>query len=303
MEIVSVAPAAMTAAPDQSTVQRRRRLKARLWKLAAHALLLGLLFVMLYPVLWLISSSLRHQDDIFHEPGLWPTSFTLQNYVNGWHFFQGFTFGDFFINSFLIAFLCILGNLVACSLAAYAFARLRFPLKNLFFALMLGSIMLPVHVQLIPQYIVFLNLGWVNTYIPLVMPKWLATDAFFVFLMVQFMRNLPRELEEAAEIDGASFWHRYWHIILPLSMPAIVTTALFTFIFTYNDYLSQLIYLTSLNKTTVPLALRLFIDSGGGTSNFGGLFAMSVLALGPVIGFFLATQRFIVQGFATTGLK
>lgn len=303
MAIASSAPAALAAARDPARARRRRRMKARLWKLGAHALLIGLLFVMLYPVLWLVSSSFRHQDDIFREPGLWPTSFTLDNYVSGWRFFEGFTFADFFVNSFLIAILCILGNLVSCSLAAYAFARLRFPLKTLWFALMLGSIMLPVHVQLIPQYIVFLNLGWVNTFIPLVLPKWLATDAFFVFLMVQFMRTLPRELEEAAEIDGAGFWQRYWRIILPLSSPAIVTTALFTFIFTYNDYLSQLIYLTSLDRTTVPLALRLFIDSGGGTSNFGGLFAMSVLSLGPVVGFFLASQRLIVQGFATTGLK
>jgi multiple sugar transport system permease protein len=137
----------------------------------------------------------------------------------------------------------------------------------------------------------------------MVVPKLLATDSFFIFLMVQFMRSLPRELEQAAQIDGASFWQRYFLIVLPLARPALVTTAVFTFIAAYNDYFSQLIYLTSPEKLTVPLALRLFIDSGGGTSNYGGLFAMSVLSLVPVIGFFLASQRLLVQGFATSGFK
>ena len=150
----------------------------------------------------------------------------------------------FFINSFIICALAIIGNLISCSMAAYAFARLNFRLKWLWFSLMLGSIMLPIHAQLIPQYIFFLKIGWVNTILPLVVPKFLATDAFFVFLMVQFMRSLPPELEQAATIDGASYWQRYWRIILPLSMPALVTTAVFTFIYTYNDFFSQLIYLT-----------------------------------------------------------
>lgn len=269
----------------------------------AHALLVALAFAMLYPVLWLVASSFRHQEDIFHNPGLWITSPTLENYISGWSFLERITFTDFFINSFLISGLCIIGNLLSCSMAAYAFARLQFRGRNMLFAIMLGTIMLPIHAQLIPQYILFLKIGWVNTILPLVTPKFLATDAFFIFLMVQFMRTLPRELEQAAAIDGASFWQRYWLVIMPLSRPALVTTALFTFIFTYNDYLSQLIYLTSTEKMTVPLALRLFIDSGGGASNFGGLFAMSVLSLGPVVGFFLASQRFLVQGFATSGFK
>jgi multiple sugar transport system permease protein len=269
----------------------------------AHALLIALAFAMLYPVLWLVASSFRQQEDIFHSPGLWVTSPTLENYVDGWSFLERVTFTDFFLNSFLISGLCIVGNLLSCSMAAYAFARLRFRGQNILFAIMLGTIMLPIHAQLIPQYIVFLKIGWVNTILPLVTPKFLATDAFFIFLMVQFMRTLPRELEQAAAVDGASFWQRYWLVILPLSRPALVTTALFTFIFTYNDYLAQLIYLTSTEKMTVPLALRLFIDGGGGTSNFGGLFAMSVLSLGPVVGFFLTSQRFLVQGFATSGFK
>jgi multiple sugar transport system permease protein len=268
-----------------------------------HLLLIGLLTLMLYPVLWMLTSSFRPADQIFSSDGLLPAHPTLQNFVVGWRFFGDRSFGTFFFNSFVLCAIAVVGNVVSCSMAAYAFARLRFPGKRVLFVIMLGTIMLPVHAQLVPQYIAFLKFGWIDTILPMVVPKLLATDSFFIFLMVQFMRSLPRELEQAAQIDGAGFWQRYVLIILPLARPALVTTAVFTFIAVYNDYFSQLIYLTSPEKLTVPLALRLFIDSGGGTSNYGGLFAMSVLSLVPVIGFFLASQRLLVQGFATSGFK
>ncbi len=291
---------------DREALRQSRARRARertLRHFSLHLLLILLLAVMLYPVIWMALSSLRPEDEIFGGLGLIPKTWTLQNYVTGWFLFGDRTFGDFFINSFIIAGLAVVGNLIACSMAAYAFARLNFRLKWFWFALMLGSIMLPIHAQLIPQYIFFLRIGWVNTILPLVVPKFLATDAFFVFLMVQFMRSLPPELEQAAMIDGASYWQRYWKIILPLSMPALVTTAVFTFINTYNDFFSQLIYLTNTDKMTVPVALRLFLDPSGGTSSFGGLFAMVFVSIGPVLGFFLASQRLLVRGIATQGFK
>jgi len=283
--------------------RRRRDSARRLRHFGLHVLLIGLLFVMLYPVLWMVLSSLRPEREIFGDMGFIPRNWTLENYVRGWHLFGNKTFGSFFINSFIICFFAVVGNLIACSMAAYAFARLKFRLRPILFALMLGTIMLPIHVQLIPQYIFFLNIGWVNTILPLVVPKFLAHDAFFIFLMVQFMRSLPPELEQAAVVDGASYWQRYWRIILPLSMPALVTTAVFTFINTYNDFFSQLIYLTDLDKLTVPVALRTFLDPSGGQSSFGGLFAMIIVSIGPVLGFFIASQRLLVRGIATTGLK
>ena len=290
--------------PEALKAHRRHRDNMRrLRHLGLHALLLGLLFIMLYPVIWMVLSSFRPELEIFAGRGLIPETWTLQNYVTGWNLFGGKTFGDFFINSFIICALAVVGNLFACSLAAYAFARLNFKLKWLWFALMLGTIMLPIHVQLIPQYIFFNNIGWVNTIYPLIVPKFLAHDAFYIFLMVQFMRSLPVELEQAAVVDGASFFQRFWRIILPLTMPALVTTAVFTFINTYNDFFSQLIYLTDTDKMTVPVALRLFLDPSGGTSSFGGLFAMVLVSIGPVLGFFLASQRLLVRGIATTGLK
>jgi multiple sugar transport system permease protein len=283
--------------------RRKRDNARRLRHFGLHLLLIFLLAIMLYPVIWMVFSALRPEAEIFGDMGFIPTNWTLENFVRGWQLYGDLTFTRFYINSFVISALAIVGNLLTCSMAAYAFARLKFKLKWLLFAVMLGTIMLPIHVQLIPQYIFFLNIGWVNTILPLVVPKFLATDAFFIFLMVQFMRSLPIELEQAAVVDGASYWQRYWRIILPLTMPALATTAVFTFIYTYNDFFSQLIYLTDTDKMTVPVALRLFLDPSGGQSSFGGLFAMVLVSIGPVLGFFLASQRLLVRGIATTGLK
>ncbi|WP_375599098.1 carbohydrate ABC transporter permease [Devosia sp. Naph2] len=290
--------------PQLLAEQRRRRFVARQLKgLALHGLLIALLGIMLYPVIWMVFSALRPEAEIFGDMGFIPTTWTLDNFIRGWQLYGDLTFTQFYINSFIIAGLAIVGNLLACSMAAYAFARLEFRGKWWLFGVMLLTMMLPIHVQLIPQYIFFLNIGWVNTILPLVVPKFLATDAFFIFLMVQFMRSLPIELEQAAVVDGASYWQRYWRIILPLSMPALATTAVFTFINTYNDFFSQLIYLTDTSRMTVPVALRLFLDPSGGASSFGGLFAMVLVSIGPVLGFFLASQRLLTKGIATQGFK
>lgn len=283
--------------------RQRRENNRRLRHFALHLVLIALLIVMLYPVIWMVFSAFRPEREIFGDVSFIPTNWTLENFINGWTLFGDKTFTLFFVNSLVISVLAILGNLIACSMAAYAFARLQFRLKWFWFAIMLGTIMLPIHVQLIPQYIFFLQIGWVNTILPLVVPKFLAHDAFFVFLMVQFMRSLPSELEQAAVVDGASYWQRYWRIILPLTMPALVTTAVFTFINTYNDFLGQLIYLTDIDTMTVPVALRLFLDPSGGQSSFGGLFAMVLVSIGPVLGFFLASQPLLTKGIATQGFK
>lgn len=267
-----------------------------------HLSIVLVLIVMLYPLAWLVVSSLRPTSEILGSYSLIPDSFRWENYVEGWNTLGSVTFGRMLLNSLFVAVASILGNLVACSLAAYAFARLEFRFKRTLFAIMLATIMLPYHVQVIPQYVLFLNIGWLDTYWPLVIPKFLATDAFFIFLMVQFMRGLPRELDAAAVVDGAGYFGIYRRIILPLTLPALATTAIFTFLFTWNDFFSPLLYLTSPDMYTVPLGLRSFLDSQS-ASAYGPMFAMAVVALGPVFGFFLASQRFLVEGVATTGLK
>lgn len=267
-----------------------------------HVLLTAASVVMLYPLLWMVMSSLKPDALIFSQPTALPQSLDLSNYVEGWNALS-VSFTTFYRNSFLIAGLAVIGNLAACSLTAYAFARLEFRLKRVWFALMLGTLMLPYHVTLVPQYVLFLNLGWVNTFLPLVVPKFLAVDAFFIFLMVQFFRGIPREIDEAAIMDGCGPWRIYWKIMLPLSTPVLATAAIFSFIWTYDDFLGPLIYLNDIHAYTVPLALRAFVDSSGGESLYGELFAMSTLSLVPVFVVFLAFQRLIIRGVALGALK
>ncbi|MGH3391622.1 MAG: carbohydrate ABC transporter permease [Actinomadura sp.] len=269
--------------------------------MSKHALLIAFGAVMLYPLLWMVSSSVKPTDVIFRDPSIWPTRLTLDNYVQGWaalpHPFQFYLW-----NSAVIAIAAIVGNLLSCSLAAYAFARLEFRGRKVFFALMLSTLMLPIQVLIIPQYVLFSQLGWIDTNLPLIVPKFFAHDAFFIFLMVQFIRSLPREIDEAARMDGCGHFRIYWRIIMPLSMPALVTSALFTFIWTWNDFFSQLIFLASPDLHTVPVALRSFLD-GQGETQWGQLFAMSIVGLAPIFGFFLAGQRYLTQGLATTGFR
>lgn len=270
-------------------------------RFSRHVILCVIGLVMMYPLLWLVSSSLKPNDLIFSDLALWPAEWNPANYAEGWTALE-YDFGVYFSNSIVIVVLSIVGNLFSCSLAAYGFARLNFTGRKLFFALMLGTMMLPGHVLLIPQYILFAKLGWLNTYYPLLVPNFLATNAFYIFLMVQFMRSLPKELDDAARIDGAGPFRIFWSVIMPLCKPAFATTAIFTFIAVWNQFFEPLLYLTDSELYTVPLALRQFIDSEG-QSQWGQMFAMSVLSLAPIIGFFIAGQKYLVKGIATTGLK
>jgi multiple sugar transport system permease protein len=238
---------------------------------------------------------------IFSDLSLWPSKIRLQNYVDGWRG-AALPFSSFFLNSFIVSGLAVVGNVFACSMVAYAFARLNFVFKRTLFALMMLTIMLPLHATLIPQYALFYNLGWVNTFLPLTVPKFLAVDSFFIFLMVQFIRGIPRELDEAAVIDGAGPVRIYWSVILPLLTPALVTTAVFSFIWTYEDFLSPLVYLTSMDLYTVPQGLSLLMSSKG-ASSWGPLLAMSLLSLIPLFVLFFVFQRRLIEGIATSGLK
>jgi pectin-derived oligosaccharide transport system permease protein len=269
---------------------------------AAHVMLIGLLVIALYPIAYMFGTSFKSPTEILNNVNIWPREFSPGNYAEGWAGIPGITFGRFFLNSTVIAIGVVVGNVVACALAAFAFARLRFPLRGLWFALMIGTLLLPHHVLIVPQYVLFNSLGWINTALPLVVPKFLATEAFFVFLMVQFMRGIPRTLDEAAEIDGCGPYRRFFYVVLPLTKPALVTTAVFSFIWTWNDFFTQLVYLNDLESYTVPIGLRLFLDSSGQNA-IAPMFAMSVLSLVPVFLFFLFFQRLIVDGINTSGIK
>ncbi|MBW6438873.1 carbohydrate ABC transporter permease [Actinoplanes hulinensis] len=266
-----------------------------------HVLLSAVGVLMMYPLLWMISSSLKPSNTVFTDESLWPAAVDLGNYARGWTALSE-PFEIYLVNSLVIVILSIVGNLLSCSLAAYAFARLRFTGRKLFFAMMLGTMMLPGHVLVVPQYVMFDRLEWLNTYYPLLVPNFLATNGFYIFLMVQFMRSLPQELDDAARIDGCGPFRTFWKVIMPLCLPAFATTAIFTFISVWNEFFGPLLYLTDPELYTVPLALRQFMDSEG-QSQWGEMFAMSFLSLAPVIGFFIAGQKYLVKGIATTGLR
>jgi multiple sugar transport system permease protein len=257
---------------------------------------------MLYPVIWLIMASFKEGSQIFSDPGLLPQTWSLQNYVKGWEGIGIVPFSGFFVNSFIICILCVICNAIFCTLTAYAFGRLEFKGRKIWFALMMLTLMLPGHATTIPRYLMFRGFGWINTFLPFIVPKLFATDAFFVFLLVQFIRGLPKDMDESARIDGCGKFRIYLSIILPLSVPAVITTVLFTFLWTWDDFFNQMLYLNSPEKYTVPMGLRLFLDSSG-VSSWGPMFAMSVLSLLPCFILFFALQKYFVQGIATTGIK
>jgi multiple sugar transport system permease protein len=280
-------------------MQTKKTLASRLL-LNAFIIVLGL--GMLYPILWLIGASFKPSNMIFTDAGIWPKVFTAKNYSEGWKGIGIVGFDTFFKNSFIICLLSAVANAVFCSLTAYAFARLRFVGKKFWFAVMMITLMLPSHVTTIPRYIMFRNFGWINTFLPIIVPKFFATDAFFIFLLVQFIRGLPRDIDESALIDGCSKFGIYTRIIMPLTVPALITTLLFSLLWTWDDFFNQLLYLTSPNRYTVPMGLRLFLDSSG-MSSWGPMFAMSVLSLIPAFTLFFSLQKYFVRGIATTGIK
>ena len=268
-----------------------------------HLFIIGLGLLMLYPVLWMIISSFKPNNMIFSDPGLMPASVTIENYISGRKGYAGISFGRFFINSFLMCFGAVVGNVIACAMAAYAFGRLNFDGKALWFAVMMVTLMLPGHVTIVPRYILFNTFGWVGSFLPIVVPKFLATDAFFVFLLVQFIRTLPKELDEAAIIDGCGRAGVFLRIIVPLAGPALVTVALFTFLWTWDDFFNHLLYLTNPQIFSVSRALRTFVGDSGAVSNWGGALAMSTLSMIPSFLLFFSLQKYFVQGITTTGLK
>jgi len=277
-------------------------MKVRVSSVVWHVGVLLLLAVVLYPIVWVAASTFKPSADIVGSLQLFPTEPTTDNYVQAVEGVAGVGIGRYFYNSAVLAVLSVVGTVASSALAAYAFARLRFRGRTLMFGIMISTLLLPFHVLIIPQYIVFQRLDLIDTYVPLLIGKFLASEAFFVFLIVQFIRTIPHELDEAAKIDGANPWGIFWNIILPLCRPALITTAIFTFIWTWNDFFGPLIYLSTPDKYPLPLALQLFIDETSG-SNFGALMAMSMLALVPVILFFLFFQRFLVEGVSTSGIK
>ena len=268
-----------------------------------HIFLILLALGMLYPVIWMFFASFQSNDEIFGTR-LFPSKWLVENYVDGWHSVPDYSFGKFFMNSFIVSLTIVIGTIISSALTAYPFARLRFRGKGWMFALVLGTLLLPNQILLIPRYLLYIKFGWGDSYLPLTVPAFFAqvSGAFSIYLLVQFMRGIPKELDEAALMDGCGFFAQFGRIILPNCKPALFTVGIFAFIWSWDDFLNQLIYLNSISKFTVSLALRMFSDSSS-VIPWGQMFAMSVLSIVPCAAIFAAAQRYFVEGIATTGLK
>ena len=295
---MAVQEIALPQAARVRKTQNKKLFRSGMYHLAV--ILFG--FIMLYPILWLFASSLKGPDEIWtNAASLIPKNLTFSNYSQGWAGFGGVTFTTFYINSFIYAGIGTIGWVFSSAIIAYGFARVRFAGRTFWFTIMMLTLMLPNQVQLIPQYIVFSWLGWINTFYPLLLPRFFG-NAFFIFLIMQFIRGIPIELDEAAEIDGCSKVGIFFRIVLPLITPAMITAAIFSFYWTWEDFLTPLIYLNDPKLFTVSVALRSFSDPAGAT-DWGAIFAMSFLSLVPVFIIFVIFQRYLVQGISTSGLK
>ncbi len=271
-------------------------------KLLFHTVAILLSILMAYPLIWMLSSSFKPNEEIFtsaHQ--LIPSEFRFENYINGWKGMGGNTFGVFFTNSFIVAVFATIGSVFSSSLVAFGFARLNFKFKKILFAIMISTMMLPEQILIVPQYIIFKALGWTNTFLPLIVPFFCSVP-FFVFLNMQFLRGIPKELDEAASIDGCSKMSIYARILFPLSLPAIITSLIFSFYWRWQDFLAPLIFLSDPKKYTFSVAIKMFADPTTQT-DWGGMFAMAVLSLVPVCMVFIFFQKYLVEGVATSGIK
>ena len=266
-----------------------------------HIFVVVFSFLMLYPLLWMIASSFKPNSEIFVSvSNLIPKQFTTENYVNGWRGFSGLSFGVFFRNSFIVSFIGMIGSVFSAALVAFGFARLRFKGRQLWFTLMILTMMLPGQVMMIPRFVLFNQMGWVGIFLPLTVPHSFGSG-FNIFLVMQFIRGIPKDMDEAAVIDGCNWYKIFLRIVLPLIVPALVTVAVLTFINSWGDFMGSLLYLNKPSRYTVAFALKLFSDAS--YTDFGATFAMSVLSLVPILVLFFFFQQQLVEGISTQGIK
>lgn len=270
--------------------------------LILYAILIIFGIIMIYPLIWLFSASFKPNNEIFGSLTLIPKEIIWDSYAKGWKGSGQFGFSLFFLNSFKLVVPTVAFTIVSSAFVAYGFTRFKFPLKNVLFGLVISTLMLPQAVILIPRYILFKNLGWIDTYNPFIIPSIFAGSPFFIFMMVQFFRGLPRELDESAKIDGYNSFMILIKILLPLSKPALFSVGIFQFIWTWNDFFNSIIFINSVKKFTVSLGLRMSLDVSSPTS-WNQILAMSIVAIAPCILIFFFAQKYFVEGIATSGIK
>lgn len=271
-------------------------------KIASYALLIVMTIVMIYPLLWLFFGTFKTNAEIFGNSSLFPSSYSLSGYIEGWKGSGQYTFSTFLKNTFVLVIPVVLFTVLSCSIVAYGFARFKFPLKNTLFSIMIATLMLPNTVIIIPRYILFRNLNWLNTYKTFYVPAIFACYPFFIFMMVQFLRGIPLELDESAYIDGCNSISIFFLILVPLLKPALFSAGVFQMIWTWNNFFDTLIYINSIDKYPVSLGLRMTIDTTQAIA-WNQILAMALISIVPPILIFFSAQKYFVEGIATTGMK
>ncbi len=279
-----------------------RSRKKRILAIITHVVMILLGILMLYPLIWMLSSSFKTNSEIFGSVSLLPREPVWDSFIKGWNGTGRITYTTYYKNTFLIVLPMMVFTVFSCSIVAYGFARFRFRFKQQLFALMISTLMLPNSVLVIPRYLLYNKLGWLNTYFPFLMPALFACYPFFIYMMVQFFRGLPKALDEAATIDGCNSFQVYWHILMPLCKPALFSAAIFQFIWTWNDFFNSLIYINSVRKYPIVLALRMSLDATS-AANWNQVLAMSVLSLLPGTILFFSAQKYFVEGVSAGSVK
>lgn len=279
--------------------------KKRITNLVVYVLISLLGLIMLYPLIWLVFASLKPSREVLSSSRLLPSEIHLDNFSAGWRLVRPYTFDKFFINTFILVLSCVACSLIISLFVGYAFARVNFRFKSFWYSILFLTIMLPSTTTLVSKYVIFSNAGWLNTYLPFIVPSLLGVGnggGFFIHLVSQFIRGIPKELDEAAKIDGCSTLGIILRIVLPLCKPSLFSVAIFAFMWNWDDFQNQLIYLTKVDKYTIALALRSTIDASG-AENWGAVMAMALCSILPAIIMFFCLQKYFVDGVSTSGLK
>ncbi|TVY07996.1 carbohydrate ABC transporter permease [Paenibacillus cremeus] len=271
-------------------------------KPTAYVFLAVLSVLMIYPLVWLFFASFKENSEIFGSLSLFPKTLSFEPFIKGWQGAGRVNYSHFFLNTLYLVVPTVLFTIISSVLVAYGFSRFEFIFKKFLFTLMISTLMLPKAVLIIPKFILFRNLEWLNTYWPFIVPAIFAANPFFIFMMVQFFRGIPRELDESAHLDGCNSFAILYRILIPLCKPAIVSIGIFQFIWTWNDFFNTLIYINSVSKFTVSLGLKMSIDTVAEVS-WNQVMAMSMVAIVPSIVIFFLAQKYFVEGIATSGLK
>lgn len=275
--------------------------KKKKGKILGYCFLILLAAVMLYPLIWMFFASFKNNGEIF-KAALLPAEWTLEGYRNGWAGSGQYTYATFFKNTFLMVLPMVLFTILSASFVGFGFARFRFVGKRFFFALMMGCMMLPNAVMIIPRYIMYRDMGWLDSYLPFIVPCIFGGGSFFIFMFIQFFRGIPRELDESAYVDGCSSFMVYWKIIMPLAKPAIFSAMTFQFMWSWNDFMGPLLYINKVSRYPLSLALRMSMDVNMSIS-WNNIIAMAIVSITPLVLVFFCAQKYFVEGVASTGIK